>query len=171
MLLSTGHGELYGVPHQRPQRSTLDEKKMLWWDEIIKFNAVFDMFEHHKIQLCAWIACFEGMHGRVGQDSTAHLCQLDKKDMGGILMRPRVFEAQESLQPVEQGDEKAQWYANVIIDLTHEVWSHESLCVSLCWLPEYPSYAAKGRAVYDLMAGQDALMTWPHYCTLLSSDQ
>src|SRR6266571_7011632 len=79
MFLSTGHGEFYGIPHQRPQRSTIDEKKMLLWDEIINCNAVFDMFEHHKIQLCACIVCFEGMHGRAGKDSTAHFCQLDKK--------------------------------------------------------------------------------------------
>jgi hypothetical protein len=162
MFLSTGHGEFYGIPHQRPQRSTIDEKKMLLWDEIINCNAVFDMFEHHKIQLCACIVCFEGMHGRVGKDSTAHFCQLDKKYMGGVFIKPRIFEAQEPLQPVEQGYEKAQWYANIIIDFTHEVWSHESLCVSLCWLPEYSSYATKGRAVYDPMAGHDALMTWLH---------
>ena len=144
---------------------------MLLWDDIINCNAVFDMFEHHKIQLCACIVCFEGMHGRVGKDSTAHFCQLDKKYMGGVFIKPRIFEDQEPLQPIEQGYEKAQWYANIIIDFTHEVWSHESLCVSLCWLPEYSSYATKGRAVYDPMAGHDALMTWLHYCTVLSSDQ
>src|SRR5256885_6174855 len=99
-------------PNQRPQRSTIDEKKMLLWDDIINCNAVFDMFEHHKIQLCACIVCFEGMHGRVGKDSTAHFCQLDKKYMGGVFIKPRIFEAQEPLQPVEQGYEKAQWYAN-----------------------------------------------------------
>jgi len=92
------------------------------------------------------------MHGRVGKDRTAHFRQLNKQYTGRVFLIPRVFAAQESLQPVEQRYTKAQWYASVIIDLTHEVWSHASL----------------GESGVQPDVGRDARVVLPHYGTLSS---